>query len=96
MVLEVGDIEIVAGQEDEFVAAYLGVRDVLASTPGCHTVRMTRSVESPTRFVLLVEWDDVDAHEQNFRGTDRFSRWRTAIGPFFARPPHVEHVVDVG
>jgi quinol monooxygenase YgiN len=46
--------------------------------------------------VLLVEWDDVAAHEQNFRGTDRFTAWRAAIGPFFARPPHVEHVADVG
>jgi heme-degrading monooxygenase HmoA len=96
MVLEVGDIEVVAGREDEFVAAYLGVREVLAGTPGCRAVRMTRGVESPTRFVLLVEWDDVAAHEQNFRATERFTAWRAAIGPFFARPPHVEHVRDVG
>jgi heme-degrading monooxygenase HmoA len=96
MVLEVGDIEIIAGQEEQFVAAYLGVREVLAGTPGCRSVRMTRGVETPTRFVLLVEWDDVDAHEQNFRGSDRFTTWRAAIGPHFARPPHVEHVQDVG
>jgi heme-degrading monooxygenase HmoA len=96
MVLEVGDIEVLAGREDEFVAAYLGVREVLAGTPGCRAVRLTRGIESPSRFVLLVEWDDVAAHEQNFRGTDRFTAWRAAIGPFFARPPHVEHVADVG
>lgn len=96
MVLEVGDIEIIAGQEEQFVAAYLGVRDILAGTPGCRAVRMTHCIESPTRFVLLVEWDDVDAHERNFRDTDRFTTWRAAIGPFFARPPHVEHMTDVG
>jgi heme-degrading monooxygenase HmoA len=71
MVLEVGEIAIVPGREDDFVAAYRGVRDVLAGTPGCRSVRMTRGIESPTRFVLLVEWDDVAAHEENFRGTDR-------------------------
>jgi heme-degrading monooxygenase HmoA len=95
MVLEVGDIEITPGHEDEFVSAYLGVREVLRTTPGCRSVRMTRGVESPSRFVLLVEWDDVAAHEQNFRGTERFATWRAAIGPHFARPPHVEHVADV-
>lgn len=95
MVLEVGDIAIIPGQEDEFILAYRGVRDVLATTPGCRSVRMTRGVESPARFVLLVEWDDVEAHEQNFRATDRFTAWRAAIGPYFARPPHVEHVRDV-
>jgi heme-degrading monooxygenase HmoA len=95
MVLEVADIEVNPGAEDDFTAAYLGVREVLTSTPGCRSARMTRGLESPSRFVLLVEWDSVDAHELNFRGTDRFVTWRAAIGPFFARPPRVEHVHDV-
>jgi heme-degrading monooxygenase HmoA len=56
---------------------------------------MTRGVESPSRFVLLVEWDSVAAHEQNFRGTERYTRWRAAIGAHFAAPPHVEHAIDV-
>jgi quinol monooxygenase YgiN len=56
---------------------------------------MTRCIESPSRFVLLVEWDSVEAHEENFRGSDRFDTWRAAIGPFFAAPPHVEHVQEI-
>lgn len=96
MVVEVADIAVRPGTEDEFLAAYLGIRDVLSTTPGCRSVRMTRSIESPARFVLLVEWDSVEAHEQNFRGSDRFGAWRGAIGPYFAAPPNVEHVTDVG
>jgi heme-degrading monooxygenase HmoA len=95
MVLEVADIAVSPGREDDFLAAYRAARDVLVGTPGCRSVRMTRGIESPSRFVLLVEWDSVAAHEQNFRGTDRFTAWRTAIGPFFAAPPHVEHTSDV-
>ena len=94
MVTEVADIRVVPGAEEEFADAYRGVREVLAGTPGCRSVRMTRSIETPCRFVLIVDWDSVDAHEQNFRGTDRFTRWRAAIGPFFDGPPHVEHVTD--
>jgi len=93
--LEVADIAVTPGQEEAFVAAYRGAREVLASTPGCRSVRMTRGVESPARFVLLVEWDSVEAHLQNFRDTERFGTWRAAIGPFFARPPAVEHFRDV-
>jgi heme-degrading monooxygenase HmoA len=95
MVLEVADIAVRPGSEDEFVTAYRGVRHVVAETPGCRSVRMTRGVESPSRFVLLVEWDSVAAHEENFRGSDRFPTWRAALGPFFAAPPRVEHVGDV-
>ena len=95
MVLEVALIDVRPGHEDDFAAAYLNVRDVVTTTPGCRSVRMTRGVESPTRFVLLVEWDSVDAHENNFRATERFAKWRGAIGPYFVHPPQVEHFTDV-
>ena len=94
MVLEVALIDVT--DADAFEAAYRDVRPVLARTPGCRSVRMTRGIESPGRFVLLVEWDSVEAHERNFRGTESFRTWRAAIGPFFAGPPRVEHFDDVG
>jgi heme-degrading monooxygenase HmoA len=94
MVLEIATIEVRPGAEDAFVAAYQQVRQEVTSTPGCRSVRLTRGVESPSRFVLLVEWDSVQAHNDNFRATDRFTRWRTAIAPHFAAPPHFEHYAD--
>ena len=95
MVLEVADIHLRPGCASDFTAAFNGVREVLDTTPGCRSVRMTAGVESPDRFVLLVEWDSVDAHEQNFRATERFATWRGALGPYFAAPPLVEHFVDL-
>jgi heme-degrading monooxygenase HmoA len=95
MVLEVADFQIVPGAEEDFSYAYRGVREVLTSTPGCRSVRMTQCIETPNRFVLLVEWESVEAHEENFRETERFGTWRAAIGPFFAHPPVVEHFADV-
>lgn len=95
MVLEIALIDVLPGHEDDFAAAYRSVRHEVATTDGCRSVRMTRGVESPGRFVLLVEWDSVAAHEDGFRGTDRFTRWRAAIGPHFAAPPVVEHVDEI-
>ncbi len=95
MVLEVAIIDVPIGQDDAFTAAYRSARSVLAETDGVRSVRMTHGIERPSRFVLLVEWDSVAAHETNFRGTDRFSTWRAAIGPYFATPPLVEHFEDV-
>jgi heme-degrading monooxygenase HmoA len=95
MVLEVALIDVHPGQEDDFAAAYRTAHSLVASTPGCRSVRMTRGIESPSRFVLLVEWDSVDAHMENFRNTDRFIQWRGHIGPYFAQPPNVEHFTEV-
>lgn len=94
MVLEVALIDVTAGSEDAFAAAYAQAAPLVAQTDGCRSMRMTRGIETPTRFVLLVEWDSVEAHEQ-FRASDRFAGWRALIGPHFAGPPHVEHFVDV-
>lgn len=95
MVLEIAQIDVLPGQEDGFAAAYAQARPILAETEGCLTTRMTRGVESPSHFVLLVEWESVEAHVENFRNTDRFTRWRTILSPFFAKPPFVEHYTDV-
>lgn len=93
MVLEVAIFDVT--DADGFEAAYLGARELLLSSEGCRSARMTRGIESPDRFVLLVEWDSVEAHDNNFRATERFPVWRAAIGPFFAEPPRVEHFTDV-
>ena len=69
MVLEVALIDVTPGHEDDFAAAYAKARPILAGTEGCRSVRMTRGIESPSRFVLLVEWESVQAHEENFRAT---------------------------
>ncbi|GAA2614047.1 hypothetical protein GCM10010399_51130 [Dactylosporangium fulvum] len=95
MVLEVALIDVLEGREDEFAAAYRKGHEILASTPGCRSVRMTRGVETANRFVLLVEWDSIEAHLDNFRATERFTQWRALLGPFFDGAPRVEHFTDV-
>jgi heme-degrading monooxygenase HmoA len=94
MVLEVGLIDVTPGAEEAFRAALNEARPHLAGAPGCRSVRMTQGVETPTRFVLLVEWDSVEAHDA-FRASDAFAGWRGPIAPHFAGPPRVEHFVDV-
>ena len=94
MTLEVALLDVQPGAEQAFTAAYRQARELLASSAGCRSIRMTQGVETPTRFVLLVEWDSVAAHEE-FRASERFGQWRGLIGPHFAGPPHVEHFEDV-
>ena len=94
MVLEVALIDVTPGAEPAFTAAFHTAKELVTQTPGCRGARMTQGVETPTRFVLLVEWDSVAAH-QVFRDSDRFGAWRALVGPHFAHPPVVEHFVDV-
>ena len=95
MVLEVADITVRPGQEDAFVAAYTeGVTQIRASA-GFRSIRIVRGIESPAPVGLLVEWDDLEAHTVGFRESQRFTRWRAAIGPYLDGAPRVEHFADV-
>ena len=95
MTLDIAIIDVTEGEEDAFVTSFGHGRTVIEGSDGCRAVRMTRGVESPSRFVLMVEWDSVAAHEA-FRASDRFGAWRGHVGPHFAGPPTVEHFEDVG
>ncbi|HUR15449.1 MAG TPA: antibiotic biosynthesis monooxygenase family protein [Mycobacteriales bacterium] len=87
-------IDVAPGAEAAFGEAFLRGRGHLAGSVGCRSVRMTQGVETPTRFVLLVEWDSIEAH-QAFRASAAFPAWREEVGPHFAVPPRVEHFTDV-
>jgi heme-degrading monooxygenase HmoA len=91
MTLEIAMVDVTEGDEDAFAEAYSHGRQVIASADGCRSVRMTRGVESPSRFVLLVEWNSLAAHDA-FRASDKFGEWRGHVQPYFA----VEHFEDIG
>jgi heme-degrading monooxygenase HmoA len=94
MVLEVALFDVLPGAEAAFGESFHLGRPHLAGSAGCRSVRMTAGIETPTRFVMLVEWDSVEAHDA-FRASPAFTAWRGHVGPHFAHPPLVEHFTDL-
>jgi heme-degrading monooxygenase HmoA len=92
MTLEIADFYTPEGQEASFtVALQRGLDTVLRHARGFRSARVLRSIESPQRFVLMVEWDTLEDHTVGFRGGELFAQWRAIVGPFFAQPPQVAH-----
>ncbi len=95
MVTEIADITVLAGSVADFPAAFERGVAHLGASPGFRSARLTRSVESPRRFVLLVEWESLEAHTQGFRSSPAFAAWRGEVGPHFDGAPVVEHLQEV-
>jgi heme-degrading monooxygenase HmoA len=92
MILEVADIRIPPGKNAEFeVAIERGLTTVVATAKGYRSHRVQRGVESPERYLLMIEWDTLENHTVDFRQGPLFAQWRAIVGPFFAVPPNVEH-----
>lgn len=91
-VLEIAEIEVVAGEEAAFERAVAEAAPFFRDSPGCLSLKLLRSIEHPSRYRLVVGWDSVDAHMVAFRASPGFQEWRRLAGPYFASPPRVEHV----
>lgn len=95
MVLEIADFTVKPGTEEAFADAVREGLALVGATPGFRQARLTRGIESPGRFVLLIEWESLEAHTVGFRESENFPRWRALVGPYFDGDPHVEHATDV-
>ncbi|MFG1478877.1 antibiotic biosynthesis monooxygenase [Xanthobacter sp. V4C-4] len=91
MVYEVATIEIKAGAEAAFEAAVAQAAPVFQRARGCRGLSLERSVETPSRYFLVVTWDSVEDHMVHFRNSPEFQEWRSLAGPHMAGAPQVEH-----
>lgn len=92
MILEIADIRIHPGQQAAFEAAVqLGIEKVASKAKGFMRAQVEHGIESPERYVLMIEWETLEDHTVHFRGGALFPAWRALVGPFFAAPPTVEH-----
>jgi heme-degrading monooxygenase HmoA len=94
--VEIALIDVIPGQEEAFAGAYQKAHRLLTETPGCIEARMTRGVETPTRFVGIVHWESVEHHLTNFRDSERYSQYAQLLGKYLAKPPVVEHFTPLG
>ena len=92
MILEIADITIAPGQQAAFdTAIQHGIATVASQAKGFRGFKINRGIESPERYVLMIYWDTLEDHTVGFREGPLFPQWRAIVGPFFAKPPAVEH-----
>ena len=96
MILEHCDIEIDPSKQKDFEGAIVrGVETVISKAKGFQGCKVNHSIENPSRYLLLIYWDTLENHTVDFRGSASFADWRAIVGPYFAKPPHVEHMTLV-
>jgi heme-degrading monooxygenase HmoA len=95
VILTIAEMRIRAGCEGAFVAAARDAIGHILASPGCRSATLTRSVEDPCRYLVITEWDSLEAHTQRFYHSEHLANWRTAVSDYFDEPPMVEHVSEV-
>jgi len=82
MLVERSELLIKDGMEDEFatVMARKAV-PLLKGLKGINAVSFGRGIENPGKFMLLVEWESMDAHSA-FRTDPVYPEFRALLSPF--------------
>ena len=95
MIIEHAVLPVNRGAEDDFVEAFETAKGIIAPMRGFRRLTLSRCIERPSTFLLLVEWETLEDHTEGFRGSDEYSKWRRLFHDFYDPFPTVEHFEPV-
>lgn len=91
MVVEYVRYTVPPERADEFEQAYREGGRILDADEHCLGYEVARGVEEPEHYVVRIEWDSVQGHEQGFRTSTRFPEFFAAVRPFFGQIQEMKH-----
>ena len=91
MILEHAILPVKPGLEAEFEAALVAALPILRRQPGCLRAEVSRCVEQRAAYLLLAEWESVEAHELDFRLSADYQEWSALLHHFYDPFPAVRH-----
>ncbi len=91
MILELAILTIKEGQTAAFEQNLEKAQAIISQAKGYVGHEFQQCIEEPHKYILLIRWESVEAHEEGFRKSELFTEWRGLIGSFFASPPLVQH-----
>ncbi len=91
MILEIAHLDVIPEQTQEFERAFEIASPLIAATPGYIAHELQRCIETPHRYVLLVQWETLEAHTIGFRQSARYPEWKKLLHHFYDPFPLVEH-----
>ncbi len=91
VITEQAVLDIRPGREEDFEAAFATAKPIIAASPGFASVQLLRCIETPHRYLLLVEWETLEDHTDGFRGSARYEEWKRLLHHFYDPFPTVEH-----
>ena len=96
MILEHAVLPVIPGREAAFEKSFAQARPIIESMPGFVDLALSRCIERPNHYLLLVHWERLEDHTEGFRGSAEYAEWRDLLHHFYDPFPTVEHFASVG
>ena len=91
MVTEIALLNIKKGSSKEFEHAFATAQNIIASMKGYISHQLQKCIEDDHKYLLVVEWETIEDHEQGFRKSEAYKEWKKLLHHFYDPFPVVEH-----
>ncbi|KLT65968.1 antibiotic biosynthesis monooxygenase [Pedobacter sp. BMA] len=95
MVLEVAVLNIKKGLSADFEIAFNEAQKIISSMDGYISHELKKCMEEVDKYILLVNWETLQAHTEGFRDSAEYQNWKSLLHHFYEPFPVVEHYVAV-
>jgi quinol monooxygenase YgiN len=91
MIIEYIRYRVPAERHREFEGAYADAQAALQGSSHCLAYEVSHGVEEPDHYVVRIEWDSLEGHEDGFRKSPAFASFFAAVKPFFEQIEEMRH-----
>ena len=91
MILEVAILDIKQGHKIQFEKDFKIAEKHIRSINGYLGHSLRQCLERSNRYILLVDWESLEAHKIGFRTSDTYLEWKRLLHHYYDPFPTVEH-----
>ncbi|MBG1269730.1 antibiotic biosynthesis monooxygenase family protein [Nostoc sp. WHI] len=95
MILEAVMLYVKPGLESDFEASFKKASSLISSINGYLSHELHKCLEVKGKYLLLVKWENLEAHTVVFRGSAEFQEWKKLLHHFYDPFPIVEHFEEI-
>ena len=91
MILEAAILYVKGGKAKEFEGDFEKAGQFISSVDGYIKHSLQRCLEVENKYLLLVEWETLEAHTIGFRKSAAYFEWKRLLHHYYDPFPIVEH-----
>jgi len=91
MILEVAILNVKAGLSADFEKVFQQAQKIISSMKGYISHQLQKCIEEENKYILLVNWETLEAHTEGFRQSAAYQDWKRLLHHFYDPFPTVEH-----
>lgn len=95
MIVEVAILIVKAGEETDFEEDFKTAGQYISSINGYIGHTLKRCLEQQNKYILLVEWQNLEDHTIGFRQSPQYLAWKNLLHHYYDPFPTVEHYETV-